>query len=160
MLPISGLAGFGTWEAAWTLGFTQLGLTPDQPEADGSAGYKKPPRGSRFPPGRSGNPGGRPPGAKGWKKIVDEIANKMHWVNEGGRRRRLSTLELILMFVRNRSLKDKNMKAFRAHHRLLEKYGPTEPQNGVGFLILREQPTKEEWLAEYGPEKDDGGGLE
>ncbi len=132
----------------------------DGSEADGSAGYKKPPRRSRFQPGRSGNPKGRPPGAKSRKKIVDEIANEMHWVNEGGRRRRLSTLELILMFVRNRSLKDKNVKAFRAVHRLLEKYGSDEPQNGVGFLILREQPTMEEWLAEYGPEKDGGGGLE
>ena len=132
----------------------------DGPEADGSVGYKKPPRRSRFQPRRSGNPKGRPRGAKGLKKIVDEIANKMHWVNEGGRRRRLSTLELILMFVRNRSLKDKNVKAFRAHHRLLEIYRPTEPQNGVGYMILDEQPTMEEWLAKYGPEKDDGGGLE
>ncbi len=37
MLPISGLAGFGTWEAAWTLGFTQLGLTPDQAVLSGFA---------------------------------------------------------------------------------------------------------------------------
>lgn len=26
MLPISGLAAIGTWEAAWTLAFTRLGL--------------------------------------------------------------------------------------------------------------------------------------
>lgn len=37
MLPISGLAGFGTWEAAWTLGFTHLGLTPDQAVLSGFA---------------------------------------------------------------------------------------------------------------------------
>ncbi len=30
MLPVSGLGGFGTWEAAFALGFTQLGLTQDQ----------------------------------------------------------------------------------------------------------------------------------
>ncbi len=30
MLPVSGLGAFGTWEAAFALGFTQLGLTQDQ----------------------------------------------------------------------------------------------------------------------------------
>lgn len=37
MLPISGLAAFGTYEAAWTLGFTRLGLTEQQAILSGFA---------------------------------------------------------------------------------------------------------------------------
>lgn len=37
MLPISGLAAFGTWEAAWALGFTRLGLTQEQAILSGFA---------------------------------------------------------------------------------------------------------------------------
>lgn len=37
MLPVSGLAAFGTWEAAFTLGFTHLGLTQDQAVVAGFA---------------------------------------------------------------------------------------------------------------------------
>ena len=37
MLPVSGLAAFGTWEAAWTLGFTRLGLTEQEAIVSGFA---------------------------------------------------------------------------------------------------------------------------
>jgi uncharacterized membrane protein YbhN (UPF0104 family) len=37
MLPVSGLGAFGTWEAAFTLGFTHLGLTQDQAVVAGFA---------------------------------------------------------------------------------------------------------------------------
>ena len=37
MLPVSGLGAFGTWEAAFALGFTHLGLTQDQAVLSGFA---------------------------------------------------------------------------------------------------------------------------
>lgn len=37
MLPISGIAAFGTWEAAWTMGFTRLGLSEQQAVLSGFA---------------------------------------------------------------------------------------------------------------------------
>lgn len=37
------------------------------------------------------------------------------------------------------------MKAFRALQKLLEKYGPQESIGQVGFLVVREQISIEEW---------------
>ena len=48
-------------------------------------GYKKPPKRSRFKPGVSGNPRGRPRNAKGLKQLLHEaLDNKPITVNEGG----------------------------------------------------------------------------
>ena len=117
----------------------------DESGEGGSAGYGEPPQNSRFKHGRSGNPKGRPPGRKSRKKIVEEIANEMHWIDEGGRRRRRSTLELVLLFLRNRSL-DGNARAFRTYYALLEKYEPQHSRPGTGFLLAPEPVTMEEFI--------------
>jgi len=46
---------------------TALTVTPDTPDYD--IGYGKPPEATRFKPGRSGNPGGRPKGSKNKTKL-------------------------------------------------------------------------------------------
>ncbi len=117
----------------------------DESGEGGSAGDGEPPQNSRFKHGRSGNPKGRPPGRKSRKKIVEEIANEMHWVDEGGKRRRRSTLELVLLFFRNRSL-DGNARAFRTYYALLEKYEPQHSRPGTGFLLAPEPITMEEFI--------------
>jgi hypothetical protein len=103
------------------------------------------PKDSRFKPGCSGNLKGRPPGAKNRKKILEEIANEMHWVVEGDERRRRSTLELVLLSLRNRAIEG-NVKAFRAVHELLVKYGPREASKSGGKLIVPGLLTDEEWI--------------
>ena len=53
-------------------------------------GYKKPPVHSRFRPGQSGNPKGRPKGAKGFAAELErELASKIP-ITENGRRRLVS----------------------------------------------------------------------
>ena len=57
-------------------------------------GYKKPPLHSRFKNGRSGNPRGRPRGAKNFSTVLNDALNQRVVVTENGRRRKISKREL------------------------------------------------------------------
>jgi len=56
-------------------------------------GYGKPPRHSRFKPGRSGNPRGRPKGAVGCKTILERVVLARHTVIEQGKRQQRTILD-------------------------------------------------------------------
>ena len=67
-----------------------------QPEHYDEVGYKKPPKHSRFKPGQSGNPKGRPCRAKTTAAIIREALKEKVTVTENGRRRPISKLEIII----------------------------------------------------------------
>ena len=68
-------------------------------------GYKNPPLHSRFRPGQSGNPKGRPKGAKGFAAELDrELTSKIAIV-ENGRRRRVSKQIAMIKSVVARAVK-------------------------------------------------------
>jgi hypothetical protein len=118
---------------------------PDVAPAANRVGYGNPPPETRFSPGQSGNPRGRPRGAKGHKQIVRKIANEMHWVVEDGKRRRRSTLELVLLQLRNLAAQG-NVQAFRACRNLSAKYSPQETETRLGYMVVPEPITTiEEW---------------
>jgi hypothetical protein len=54
--------------------------------AEYEIGYRKPPRSTRFKPGQSGNPKGRPRGAKNLLTLIDEELSSKVAVTEGGKR--------------------------------------------------------------------------
>jgi hypothetical protein len=120
----------------------------DRPEltAD-TVGYGNPPMIRRFKPGHSGNPRGRPRGSKNRKTIVKRIANEMHAVTEDGRRRRRSTLELMLLALRNRAAEG-NFRAFRAFKKYLTKFEPQDTPSKLGFLVVPAGLTEEEFIKE------------
>ena len=74
-------------------------------ERDYEVGYGKPPRHTRFEPGRSGNPRGRPPGAKNMKTLLSKALNELVVVTEPGGRRKVSKREAIVTQLVNRSAK-------------------------------------------------------
>lgn len=69
---------------------------PPRKTASYEVGYGKPPAGTRFKPGQSGNPMGRPKATKNLKSdLVEELAERVQVV-ENGRRIRLSKQRLVV----------------------------------------------------------------
>ena len=64
---------------------------------DEPVGYRSPPKHSRFKPGKSGNPSGRPKGKASFNDIVERSVMTLVEVNIGGRRRKLPAIEAILL---------------------------------------------------------------
>ncbi len=116
---------------------------PERPPAQEEVGYRKPPMYRRFK--KSGNPKGRPKGAKNRKTIVKMVADEKHTVHEKGKRRRRSTLEFVLLCLRNMALEDKNVRAFEEFHRLAKAYQPQEADDHVGYLVVPAPLTNEEF---------------
>lgn len=70
-----------------------------------SVGYGKPPKHSRFKPGQSGNPKGRPKGARGFKAELDEELKQLITVTEAGRTRKLSKQRAMIKALFAKALK-------------------------------------------------------
>ena len=77
-------------------------MPPDK-TGDYEVGYRKPPRHSRFTKGQSGNPRGRPAGAKNLKTLLSEALNEPVIVTENGGRRRVTKRQAIITQLVNRS---------------------------------------------------------
>jgi hypothetical protein len=67
-------------------------------------GYGRPPQHSRFQPGQSGNPAGRPKGLNNLRTDVKRTLEIPVRVQEGGRFRRISTQRGLLMRLREKAL--------------------------------------------------------
>jgi hypothetical protein len=76
---------------------------PPEKEPDYEVGYGKPPRHTRFTKGQSGNPRGRPPGAKNLKTLLSEALNEKVIVTENGGRRKVTKRQAIITQLVNRS---------------------------------------------------------
>lgn len=68
-------------------------------------GYKKPPKGTQFKPGQSGNPKGRPKGSKAFPTLVLEELKAWIAVTEGGVTKRMSKAQAIVKQLISRAIK-------------------------------------------------------
>jgi hypothetical protein len=66
-------------------------------------GFGKPPRSTQFKPGQSGNPNGRPRGAKNFATAIEQELDTRVTVTENGRRRRISKREVIAKHLVNKA---------------------------------------------------------
>jgi hypothetical protein len=76
---------------------------PPDDQNDYEIGYGKPPRHTRFEPGRSGNPRGRPAGSKNLSSLLSKALDAPVIVVENGRRRRIAKRQAIITQLVNRS---------------------------------------------------------
>ena len=101
-------------------------------------GFGKPPRSTRFKPGQSGNPNGRPRGAKSFAVAIEQELVTRVTVTENGRRRRISKREVIAKHLVNKAASG-DLKAIplllneaRALQGNLADAGPDQVRPGVG----------------------------
>jgi Family of unknown function (DUF5681) len=98
---------------------------------DREVGYGRPPKATRFVPGRSGNPRGRPPGVKSLSDIVRKIVGQKVTVTENGRVRRIPRLEAILLRAAGEATRG-DARALRLLLQLTERYGESA-QTGAEY---------------------------
>lgn len=68
-------------------------------------GYGQPPRHSRFKPGQSGNPKGRPKAARTLQEHVSEVFRKQRKVVVNGRPVRMATIRIVLSAMVERAMR-------------------------------------------------------
>ncbi|EKS41394.1 MAG TPA: hypothetical protein DEA80_19805 [Afipia sp.] len=73
--------------------------------SDEDVGYGKPPKANQFRPGKSGNPKGRPKGAKSRELILRELLDSKITMRRDGKIRRITVIEGIFHKVVEDSLK-------------------------------------------------------
>ena len=92
-----------------------------------NVGYGHPPNGTRFKPGRSGNPKGRPKGARSLKTAVARLMKKRVAIREDGERRHVSGQEALLLTLYASALKGDS----KALHQLLMMVAKLESQDAA-----------------------------
>ena len=129
-----------------------------RPSSDGNdVGYGKPPRANQFKPGESGNPKGRPKGAKSEATILQDLLQHKISLNDRGRMRRITVLEGILRRIADDCLKGGNIKSAAFLLNRLQAMTSGEPDESG--LSDDEQTVLETYLKKFqsnlDPKKDD-----
>ena len=97
---------------------------------DDRSGSRPPPRNSRFKPGESGNPTGRPKGTRNLKTDLTCLMRKRVQIREDGQQRDVSRQELLLLRLFERAAK-----------------GDVRAANSLINMVMKLTPDTEQQLA-------------
>jgi hypothetical protein len=112
---------------------------PRDDEGDYEVGYGKPPRHTRFKRGQSGNPRGRPPGAKNLSTLLNEALNELVAVTENGGRKSISKRQAAFKQLVNEAAKG-NWRALKLLVDILQDIERrTEPQTAENSFSLADE---------------------
>lgn len=119
---------------------------PPQEPVDGSCdepaekvGPGKPPRHTRFQPGQSGNPNGRPKGSKNFATILQQQLRKKVTITVDGKPKRVTVQEVIA-----RRLANDSMKGTTKAMELLIRLTSAKSDEGAGKDAARETALPDE----------------
>ncbi len=131
--------------------------TPNQkPNDDYDVGYAKPPVETQFKKGQSGNPKGRPPKDKSQRQVALRVLSEKQRLNGQPRGARVlyTGLELVIMTVKQMAAAGHN-QATKLLMKFLDRYDShAHEHREVGYLVVPERRTEEEWEAKYSPKDD------
>jgi hypothetical protein len=99
---------------------------PFAPDGDNAVGYGHPPEHTRFQPGRSGNPKGRPKGSKNFSTLFSEELAQLVTLTENGKRRRMPKRQALAKQVINKALSNDPKAAALVLDQIRRSEGSTE----------------------------------
>ena len=112
---------------------------PRDGESEYRVGYGKPPLHTRFKQGQSGNPKGRPRGAKNLASLLNEALNELVFVAEDGGRKRISKRKAAFKQLVNEAAKG-NWRALKLLVDILQDIERrTEPQTEDSSFSLADE---------------------
>jgi hypothetical protein len=101
-----------------------------------AVGYGRPPLASRFKPGMSGNPKGRPKGCKNLKALIREAMTASISIQEGQKARRVSRLEGVVLRQLQSALRGNDKAALAVIKMALQLQFLEEPAGAAGDNVL------------------------
>jgi hypothetical protein len=123
---------------------------------DEAVGYGRPPKATQFKKGQSGNPTGRPRKERGLKPIAARVLGEVQRLSgkPKGDRVRYTTLEVVVMTLKQLTASG-HVRASKLYMRFVKRYATQETgDQEIGYIILPERLTREEWEARYSPKDD------
>jgi hypothetical protein len=121
-----------------------------------AVGYGRPPVATRFKKGQSGNPAGRPRKAKGLRAVAERVLGAVQRLagQPKGARVLYTVLEVVVMTLKQRAASG-DPKAGAVYTDYVDRFGRQEhAHRDVGYLVVPEVLSEEEWEARYSPKDD------
>ncbi|QYU70755.1 hypothetical protein J4558_11845 [Leptolyngbya sp. 15MV] len=133
---------------------------PSERPSGYEVGYGKPPRHTRFKPGQSGNPRGRPRGAKSLNTLVRGTLTQKVAVRTAAGESRMTRIEAVLHKTVEQAMKG-NPRALAELIKLYasavpEEKGPTDPDQRAEDLTATDLAILEDYARELGQQQAGG----
>lgn len=103
-------------------------------KTDYTVGYGKPPTASRFKPGQSGNPKGRPKGSKSARTLLDRALSTPITITENGRSKTVQHREALFKSLTAKALKG-DMRSLALIIKLMDLYKLDTPHDNVTKIV-------------------------
>ncbi len=116
-------------------------MAKDKDKGAYQVGFGKPPKKTRFSKGQSGNPKGRPKGAKSLATTLNEAGRQLVQVTEKGRTRKITKLQAIVIQLINEAAKG-NLKAIREYFHWVRAFAEFDETGALPLPVANERDSK------------------